>query len=554
MTDYAEVTRIVGGATVTSRRFRDDGFGNLAPEVHLVNLDGSAFTGGSAGSSLVETLWTDDTDSFFVRVDNGTAISWTDVSGSASAAPGTGARPAAGASVTADKTPYVAIAGGTGYSINDLIDHYTIINPTTGAVLGNFWLNVTTGAKIAAPSGANIVTFPTGTATSANQTSSITQETAINTVLGLKADTTATDTTSSWSAIALLKALLSKLSNSLAVTGTFWQATQPVSVASLPLPTGASTSAAQTSANTSLTTIATNTGAATPAGANLIGKVGIDQTTPGTTNGVAPDSVVDGPAGVSAALGSATQFAFASGLPVQGGSSNQNIVTTGYGSFIVQSISNASGNVFLVEGSVDNGTTWTTIVMRGLGTSGTGGAVSSASGISPNLYQAVGVLPLMRVRMATFTGGTTTVAVTLKRSVPVNVVDAFVGNQVTIGVNLRSAVFSDTTTPLGASATFTGTSRDLSSLGSLSSTVFSYAMFGATFYSDQAGTAFIDESTDNATWFMVASQAITAGTGALVGPNFGLNVRIRARYYRVRFINGSVLEGALRITSSFTAS
>lgn len=36
-----------------------------------------------------------------------------------------------------------------------------------------------------------------------------------------------------------------------------------------------------------LTTIATNTAAATPAGSNTIGKVGIDQTTPGTTNAVA---------------------------------------------------------------------------------------------------------------------------------------------------------------------------------------------------------------------------------------------------------------------------
>lgn len=80
--------------------------------------------------------------------------------------------------------------------------------------------------------------------------------------------------------------------------------TQPISASSLPLPTGASTSALQTTGNTSLSTIATNTGnipanltvtsnalqvtqtTATPAGTNLIGKVGIDQTTPGTTNGV----------------------------------------------------------------------------------------------------------------------------------------------------------------------------------------------------------------------------------------------------------------------------
>jgi hypothetical protein len=62
--------------------------------------------------------------------------------------------------------------------------------------------------------------------------------------------------------------------------------TQPVSAASLPLPAGAATSANQTTEIGSLATIATNTGAATPAGSAIIGKVGIDQTTPGTTNAV----------------------------------------------------------------------------------------------------------------------------------------------------------------------------------------------------------------------------------------------------------------------------
>ena len=127
---------------------------------------------------------------------------------------------------------------------------------------------------------------------------------------------------------------------SLAVTGTFWQATQPVSAASLPLPTGASTESTLSTLNGKVT--ACNTGAVTisgalpagtavighvildsgtittvstltqwnaghgtaaaalrvelptdgtgvvglNAGSNLIGNVGIDQTTPGTTNAV----------------------------------------------------------------------------------------------------------------------------------------------------------------------------------------------------------------------------------------------------------------------------
>lgn len=45
------------------------------------------------------------------------------------------------------------------------------------------------------------------------------------------------------------------ITGSVAVTGTFWQATQPVSAASLPLPTGAATSALQTTGNTSLSNI-----------------------------------------------------------------------------------------------------------------------------------------------------------------------------------------------------------------------------------------------------------------------------------------------------------
>jgi hypothetical protein len=46
---------------------------------------------------------------------------------------------------------------------------------------------------------------------------------------------------------------------SITVDGTFWQATQPVSAASLPLPSGAATSAAQTTAQTSLSSIDTKT-------------------------------------------------------------------------------------------------------------------------------------------------------------------------------------------------------------------------------------------------------------------------------------------------------
>ena len=113
-----------------------------------------------------------------------------------------------------------------------------------------------------------------------------------------------------------LSAIYSKLLGSIAVTGTFWQATQPVSIASMPSTPVTGTfwqatqpvsAAASAFADGSDATIgakadAAGTGtvslialtkqlhldlvAATPAGSAVIGQVGIDQTTPGTTNRV----------------------------------------------------------------------------------------------------------------------------------------------------------------------------------------------------------------------------------------------------------------------------
>jgi hypothetical protein len=64
-----------------------------------------------------------------------------------------------------------------------------------------------------------------------------------------------------------LSSIYNKLAGSLAVTGTFWQATQPVSAASLPLPAGAATAANQI--------------AALPAGTNALGSI-IGRTTMAT--------------------------------------------------------------------------------------------------------------------------------------------------------------------------------------------------------------------------------------------------------------------------------
>ncbi len=61
-------------------------------------------------------------------------------------------------------------------------------------------------------------------------------------------------------ALGFLSSLYSKLTGTVAVTGTFFQATQPVSAGSLPLPSGASTSSIQASQLTQETTTATASG------------------------------------------------------------------------------------------------------------------------------------------------------------------------------------------------------------------------------------------------------------------------------------------------------
>lgn len=69
------------------------------------------------------------------------------------------------------------------------------------------------------------------------------------------------------------------------VTGTFWQATQPISNASLDVALSTLLKPADTLAKVSTVDTITNP---LPSGTNILGKVGIDQTTTGVTNAVVP--------------------------------------------------------------------------------------------------------------------------------------------------------------------------------------------------------------------------------------------------------------------------
>jgi len=112
------------------------------------------------------------------------------------------------------------------------------------------------------------------------------------------------------------------VSGSVAVTGTFWQATQPISAVSLPLPTGAATEATLSTLNGKVT--ACDTGAVTisgalPAGGNAIGKLASNS---GVTIG-AVEIAAGQTVGVTGTFWQATQPVSAASLPLPTGASTE---------------------------------------------------------------------------------------------------------------------------------------------------------------------------------------------------------------------------------------
>lgn len=100
---------------------------------------------------------------------------------------------------------------------------------------------------------------------------------------------------------------------------------------------------------------------------------------------------------------------------------------------------------------------------------------------------------------------------------------------------------TDTSTALGAGATFTGSSRDGGSTPVNRS-------FHANFYADQASAANgarIEKSQDGTTWRPAASATLDAGVPA------ELSVACTARYYRCIMVNGATAQGACLVTSAY---
>lgn len=96
----------------------------------------------------------------------------------------------------------------------------------------------------------------------------------------------------------------------------------------------------------------------------------------------------------------------------------------------------------------------------------------------------------------------------------------------------------ESTTNLGASATFTGSARD------------AWLMTGSPkdFYAhvsaSHAGTLRVEQSTDGTTWRRASADVAVAAGG--VG---SVRLPVTARYYRVVYVNGATATTSLMITS-----
>lgn len=67
-------------------------------------------------------------------------------------------------------------------------------------------------------------------------------------------------------------------------------------------------------------------------------------------------------------------------------------------------------------------------------------------------------------------------------------------------------------------------------------------------YSDQGGTLYIEQSTDDANWDISTSFAVIGGSGQ------GFSETIYLPYARIRFVNGAAAQGSFRIYARLSSA
>ena len=92
-------------------------------------------------------------------------------------------------------------------------------------------------------------------------------------------------------------------------------------------------------------------------------------------------------------------------------------------------------------------------------------------------------------------------------------------------------LLAETSTPLPASATYTGSSVETTT----------YTKLVGIVYSDQDGTLYIEQSIDGTNWDYADSASVTGGNAQPV------DYIVRAKYVRARYVNGSTDQTIFRL-------
>lgn len=308
----------------------------------------------------------------------------------------------------------------------------------------------------------------------------------------------------------------------------------------------------------------------TPAGSNVIGKVGIDQTTPGTTNLVAlaanqsvnnaqiagtatAVNTGNSSAGTQRVVIATDQPAFSvnnavvdvapstvnitvvdSGSTSTVSSNGQALVTgtptaNSFASFTLAGIETVRVQVsgtwtgtLASEMSMDSGTTWSIVGLHQ-------GAFTAGS-FTSNLIGGCNVAGATNFRMratATITG-TATVRVTES----FNTSSVYIANAAPSGNYI--SLLNSTTATLTSGSVFTGTSEDVSNFSEIRISVI------ASHASATDGLS-IQQSSDNTNWDITDTYTIPATTGKTFA------VPRQARYFRVVYTNGGTGQSSFRL-------
>lgn len=180
------------------------------------------------------------------------------------------------------------------------------------------------------------------------------------------------------------------------------------------------------------------------------------------------------------------------------------------------------------------------------------GASPSVTSTTTGIYAFATAAAFVRARISTYGSGTVSAALVMKRRGQNTTGTSLAGSSASIGavtvsgtINPNSG-FTESTTALASSATFTGTARSSSSA--------QFSWFAAVAFADAAGTLVVDQSLDNAaTWQAISSVAVAANVAQQIA------VRVTGSYagttqYRVRFVNGGAAQSLFRLSSAFSAN